>query len=119
KSWPEVMTGLVGVRLAVYDELLTRGMLGVNTLAALVRTKAHATGSGQGGPDELMVAIAWLVQHRLVRADAGQWRAIAPQQARARYEAEGPARHNLEPERGGAPVSAISGSFAACSSGDN
>ena len=116
-DWTDVMTGLVGVRLAAYDELLVRGTLGAETLAALVRN--------EGGPDELLAAVAWLIEHRMVIAQDGVWRAVGIARARQVWEEFGPApatgpglATEFEPGRGGAPSREDRGRFA-MREGDN
>ena len=96
-DFTDVMAGLVGVRLAVYDELLEHGELGPTTLGALVRTN--------GGPEALLAAVSWLIQHRLAKADGGRWRAIPIARARQIFDEFGPAapEPTLEPGRSGGP----------------
>lgn len=82
------MAGLVGLRLAVYDELLRTGALDVAACTArLSADGAPAVALTQALPD----AVAWLSAHRLLVAHEGQWRAVILSLARMNFESNGPA----------------------------
>lgn len=82
------MAGLVGLRLAIYDELLRGGALDAAECARrLAGDGARATAL----TDELPQAVAWLVCHRLLVAHEGEWRAVILALARMNFESNGPA----------------------------
>lgn len=93
--WAVVMAGLTGQRLAIYDELLTRGSVGEATLAQFMRPRTKSEGLGG--------SLAWLAGHHFVRAEDGVWRAVAMATARAKFAAVGAIEVATLPlpERGG------------------
>lgn len=76
-DWTEVLGRLVGLRLAVYDDV--------------VRLGAHADDWGRKGLAH-HEAVEWLVEHRLLARDhtTGTWRAVPIEKAKATYESQGP-----------------------------
>lgn len=81
------MTGLTGLRLALYDELLRHGAMDTATLGRIVggqdsAAEAHA---------RLTAAVGWLAERRLLVAHEGEWRAVGLGLARMNYESNGPA----------------------------
>lgn len=85
-EWTDVMTGLTGLRLAIFDELLRHGALEAGTLKA---TKGPTDTTAKARLEE---AVAWLESHRLLVAHEGRWRAIQIPLARMTYEQNGPLR---------------------------
>lgn len=83
--WEDVMQGLTGLRLAIHDELLNNGAIDAGQLATL---------PVQDGAIE--AAVAWLVTHRLLVSEGGQWRAVLPGLARVQFEMSGPAEPNAQ-----------------------
>ncbi|EIQ00723.1 hypothetical protein OpiT1DRAFT_05278 [Opitutaceae bacterium TAV1] len=82
-KWGEVLRGLTGLRLAVYDELLVRGVLDVSRLVSEFRPEAP-------GLAQLEEVFAWLARHRFVsRGASGRWEARGPLEARAVFERVG------------------------------
>lgn len=87
-EWSEVMAGLTGLRLAIFDELLRHGAVELASLGKIIgdrATPAEAHARLEG-------AVAWLESHRLLVGHEGQWRAIHPALARQTYEQNGPLR---------------------------
>lgn len=82
------MAGLVGLRLAIYDELLRGGALDA---AECARRLAGDGARSTALTDELPQAVAWLVCHRLLVAHEGEWRAVILALARMNFETNGPA----------------------------
>jgi hypothetical protein len=81
------MTGLTGLRLAIYDELLRDGALDTATLArALADTAGTAEALGR-----ITAAVGWLQERRLLVPRAGTWSAVILGLARMNYETNGPA----------------------------
>lgn len=90
-DWTDVLTDLVGLRLAVYDELLRGGVLGRGQMAARIGT-AEAKREGA-----LEAALAWLAHHRLVTSEGGgRWAHRGMREASRIYAERGPdAEHPL------------------------
>ena len=86
-TWHGLMAGLVGLRLAIYDELLTEGALDA---AECARRLAGDGARGAALTQELPQAVAWLVRHRLLVAHEGQWRAVLLGLANMNFESNGP-----------------------------
>jgi len=85
-EWAEVMAALMGLRLAIWDELM-RG--GASDLAAL---RARLAGDGARaealGP-EFDQAVQWLAERRLLARQDHEWRAVMPALARVQVEMNG------------------------------
>ena len=91
--WVDVLTDFVGVRLAVYDELLRGGSLGVDQLAGRLGDPRLAPGLRRAAmqPGAIDNALGWLGAHRLaIREASGRWRHIGTETARQAYTAGGP-----------------------------
>lgn len=78
--WAEVMAGLTGARLAVYDEL---ARLGTMDFSRLQERLARAR--------DLLGAVNWLEQHRLIVGYEGTWSARGVKQAAEVFAEHGPA----------------------------
>lgn len=87
QPWDDIITGLTGLRLALYDELLRHGAMPENVLARYLNS--------QHSPPEsyalLAAAVGWLAERRLLVAHEGEWRAVGLGLARMNYESNGPA----------------------------
>lgn len=80
------MMQLAGLRLAIFDELMRGGAVGVDKMAeAMTQSRETLTG-----------AVEWLAYHRLIVAEGGQWRAVHPGLARVQWEMSGPAQLKVE-----------------------
>jgi hypothetical protein len=90
-TWPDVMAGFTGLRLAIHDELLRKGALEADSLAqALAADPAGAR--LRDVQAQLEQAVDWLHHHRLLAPSAdGTWRAVHPGLARMTWEQNGPA----------------------------
>lgn len=83
------MHGLRGLRLAVYDELLERGLLDAAAIGEHLRPDQRAD-------VQLEDAIGWLVRHRFVVAGSGQrWEAREAEAAREVWERLGVCKENF------------------------
>lgn len=87
-EWTDVMTGLTGLRLAIFDELLRHGAMDASTIEA-IKGPTDTTATAKAKLEE---AVAWLESHRLLVAHEGRWRAIQIPLARMTYEQNGPIR---------------------------
>lgn len=83
-DWTDCMAGLTGLRLAIYDTLLTTGALYVPQVAAHLNPTQRAL-------PQIEEALKWLATHRFVGTRDYCWHAHTPAQAREVYEAHGPA----------------------------
>lgn len=81
------MAGLTGARLAIYDELLRKGVMDYARIARVVT-------NGRSG---LEAAFAWLARHYFLRETGGCWAANPPAMARYAYEQQGPDSSFPEP----------------------
>lgn len=97
--WVDVLTDLVGVRLAVYDELLRSGDLTATQIAARIGAPTTETRlrSAALAPGAIDNALAWLGAHRLaVREASGRWRHVGMQTAQRTFTERGLDRaHNF------------------------
>ena len=107
-TWDDVMTGLTGLRLAIYDELLRDGALDTATLA---RATADTAGTAEA-LERITTAVGWLQERRLLVPRAGTWSAVILSLAKMNYETNGPA--TAAPSAApGAPAPAERGATAA------
>jgi hypothetical protein len=83
-DWTDCLTGLTGLRLAIYDTLLTTGALYVPQVAAHLNPSQRAL-------DQIEGALKWLAEHRFVGTKDSCWHAHTPAQAREVFEAYGAA----------------------------
>lgn len=83
-DWTDCLTGLTGLRLAIYDTLLTTGALYVPQVAAHLNPNQRAL-------EQIEVALKWLAENRFVGTKDYCWHAHSPAQAREVFEAYGPA----------------------------
>lgn len=83
-DWTDCLTGLTGLRLAIYDTLLTTGALYVPQVAAHLNSKQRVL-------DQIEGALKWLAEHRFVGTKDNCWHAHTPAQAREVFEAYGAA----------------------------
>lgn len=90
-TWHTILTGLTGLRLAVYDDLLRDGRLQYDTL-----TREIPAGDPAAALASLQATFAWLERYRLLRRGQaeGDWRAVPIAQAAQLYEAHGPIEPN-------------------------
>lgn len=91
--WVDVLAGFAGLNLAVYDELLRGGALGMEQLAGRLGDPRIAPGlrrvAMQAGAIEN--ALGWLGAHRLaVRESSGRWRHVGTETARQAFTGRGP-----------------------------
>lgn len=95
-TWTQTLTGLTGLRLAIYDDLLRFGRLQYDTL-----TRDVPSGNPAVALTSLQTAYAWLERYRLVkRGEAeGDWRPVPIAQAAEIYQVHGP----ITPCTGAAP----------------
>jgi hypothetical protein len=84
-NWGDVLKRLVGVRLAAYDDVVR---LGSHADDWTWKSTAHCS------------AVEWLIEHRLLERNqaTGAWRAVPIEEARAKYESEGPQKNGETPE---------------------
>jgi hypothetical protein len=75
-TWPQVMAGVTGLRLAIYDELLWLGALSAERVARAV---------GKATLQDLQEAAGWLETHGLLVSNDGIWRAVPPHLAAERW----------------------------------
>lgn len=80
-EWLDVMAELRGLRLIIHDELLRKGSMDYQTLCQHI---TQADGIGQ-----LLGALRWLAEHRLLVCEEGTWRAVHPGLARQQVEMQG------------------------------
>jgi hypothetical protein len=83
-DWTDCLTGLTGLRLAIYDTLLTTGALYVPQVAAHLNPSQRVL-------DQIEGALKWLAEHRFVGTKENCWHAHTPAQAREVFEAYGAA----------------------------
>jgi len=83
EQWPVVSAQLTGLRLAIVDELLSKGSMDYATLSRHLGSEPAI--------EPLTEAIAWLARHRLLVNQDGTWRAVHPSLARMQFEMNGPA----------------------------
>jgi len=91
--WVDVLADFTGVRLAVYDELLRRGALDVDAIAAHLGDPKNAPGLRRAALEDgaIQDALRWLVTHRLVVREAdGRWRHVGMETARQAFMGRGP-----------------------------
>ena len=97
------MTGLTGLRLAIYDELLRDGAMDYATL-----TRAAADTAGTAAAlDRITAAVGWLQERRLLVPRAGTWSAVILSLARMNYETNGPAAAKAAAKAAEAPSSKL------------
>lgn len=77
-TWPTVLAGLTGPRLALYDELLRYGELSSVELASLPCLS-----------EVLEPTLRWLEKRRMVRGSARAWRAVPIRDAQRLWEKHG------------------------------
>jgi hypothetical protein len=83
-DWTDCLTGLTGLRLAIYDTLLTTGALYVPQVAAHLNPSQRVL-------DQIEGALKWLAEHRFVGTKDNCWHAHTPARAREVFESYGPA----------------------------
>jgi hypothetical protein len=110
-DWTDVMVRLTGLRLAIYDELLTRGSVSVDGLAVNLRP-------GQRVLEQLAEALAWLTTHRMVRTAGGIWHAVPMATAQKLFTEHGPVAVPGYTYNGGDSLAAKKGTATARSQGD-
>lgn len=81
-DWTDCLTGLTGLRLAIYDTLLTTGALRVPQVAAHLKP-------GQRILPQIEEALQWLAAHRFVGTKDSCWQAHTPTRAREIYDTYG------------------------------
>lgn len=110
-DWTDVMAGLTGLRLAIYDELLTSGSLDVNELAPHLRPEQRVF-------EQITEALAWLTTHRMVRGNNGVWTANGLDRAQTLFAEHGPVPVPGYTYNGGGSLAAMKGAVTNRSQGD-
>ena len=83
-DWTDCLAGLTGLRLAIYDTLLTTGALHVPQVAAHLNPAQRVL-------TQIEEALRWLAENRFVGTKDSCWQAHSPAQAREVCETYGPA----------------------------
>jgi hypothetical protein len=110
-DWTDVMAGLTGLRLAIYDELLDKGSVSVDALAVNLRPDQRVL-------EQITEALAWLTTHRMVRAVAGIWHANPISTAQKIFTEHGPVAVPGYTYNGGGSLTAMKGAVTARSQAD-